>query len=226
LRPYWIIAAAIIAAAALIALSVKSAMVEQTRMQIEAQVSAEATVTARLEGTATVYANATAQTMVAERAVQKDWEHFLDYAPKLIDGLEHSKSDVEIMATFGWVVHSGTLTGAVRQDTLNNLIKRVEQGEEMPYLATAKSIVVPPEAAAFKGAVISAMGSNSLVASVVATVGTTPGPSPRLISYFDEKAKQPLGVDRVLPQLLALCSRLQATDRDCLARVRWERFTT
>jgi hypothetical protein len=43
---------------------------------------------------------------------------------------------------------------------------------------------------------------------------------------FDDILKEPLGTDKVLPQLLALCTRLQASDRECMATVEWERLTS
>lgn len=231
MRSSLILAGAIVAAAAIIGVAVRGTMLEQTRMQLEAQAAIAATTTAQSQATAAV-------AIAVQQDRQRRWETFLEYGPQLVSLFDSSRSTVHSMARTGSMINSGRPFSASekqqRNDFLNSQVEDTRARECSTFIGTAcsvsreraEAVAVPPEANAFKQSVIGEMMGHETRVMGYASLARVALERPLRAEAFDDILKEPLGTDRVLPQLLALCTRLEVSDRECMAVVKWERLTT
>ena len=229
MRTALIFGGAIVLAAGIIGLSIRSAMLEQARMQVEAQAAIVATTTAQSQATAAV-------AITAQQDRRRRWEAFLEYGPQLVSWFDWSRDSVRSVATTASMINNMRPFSALEKQQWNQTLNsqaEMAKARECSFLSPcsasrerAEAVAVPPEADTFKQAIIGEMVGHE--GRVIGTVGLARVALERAVRVeaFDDMHKEPLGTEKVLPQLQALCARLEASDRECMAVVRWERLTT
>lgn len=215
-----ILACSLVAAALVVGLSVRSAMIEQTKMQLD---SAAASV----ESAKLVQSRAVATQVAIDERRKARQEDFRRYGKSLVLELFASYARYHELARLGMTFSSSSLNAELRtryEDLLNRQADSWVGGDRV------NAIGVPEDADMLKRAVLLAVQLHELKSALMfpevrnrLQAGRVSDSDYRHFEgYFNEKAD----LNGVLPQLLALCSRIEISDRECLASIQWEILTT